>query len=126
MSDGWKPEEQAWKTYINFEERYKEIDRARRIYERFVIVHPQVKNWIKYAKFEEIHGFIHGSRSVFERAVEFFGEEYMDEKLFIAFANFEENQKEHDRAPGAMHLQIRSGIEEVIVSKRIFQYEESR
>lgn len=78
--------------------RYKEIDRARAIYERFTIVHPEVKNWIRYAKFEEGHGFIKSSRSIYERAVEFFGEEYMDEKLFIAFAKFEENQKEHDRA----------------------------
>jgi len=30
--------------------------------------------------------------------VDFYGEEYMDEKLFIAFAKFEENQKEHERA----------------------------
>lgn len=30
----WQPDEQAWQTYINFELRYKEIDRARQIYER--------------------------------------------------------------------------------------------
>ncbi|KOB65996.1 Protein crooked neck, partial [Operophtera brumata] len=94
----WQPDEQAWQTYINFELRYKELDRGRQIYERFVMVHPDVKNWIKYAKFEENHGFINGSRKVFERAVEFFGDEDLDERLFIAFAKFEENQKEHDRA----------------------------
>jgi crooked neck len=31
---------------------------------------------------------------VFERAVEFYGEENMDEKLFVAFARFEEACKE--------------------------------
>lgn len=31
---------------------------------------------------------------MYERAVEFFGEEILDEKLFIAFAKFEEGQKE--------------------------------
>jgi crooked neck len=44
------------------------------------------------------HGFISGARSVFERAVEFFGDESMDEKLYLAFAKFEEGQREHDRA----------------------------
>ena len=40
----WEPEEQAWHSYINFELRYKELDRARHIYERFVMVHPEVKH----------------------------------------------------------------------------------
>ncbi len=78
--------------------RYKEIDRARSIYERFVYVHPEVKNWIRFAKFEEGHGFVRSARSIYERAVEFFGEEFMDERRFLAFAKFVENQKEHDRA----------------------------
>ena len=93
----WEPEEQPWLTYIKFELRYKELDRARLIYERFVMVHPDVRIWIRFAKFEEGHGFINSGRKIYERAVEFFGEEHMDEKLFIAFAKFEENQKEHDR-----------------------------
>lgn len=144
----WQPEEQAWQTYINFELRYKEIDRARQIYERFVMVHPEVKNWIKYARFEEAHGFTNGSRTVFERAIEFFGDDHSDERLFIAFARFEEGQKEHDRVRviykyALDHLSKertadlykaytihekkygdRSGIEDVIVSKRKFQYEQ--
>ncbi|XP_005191049.2 protein crooked neck [Musca domestica] len=143
----WQPEEQAWQTYVNFELRYKEIDRARAIYERFVYVHPDVKNWIKFARFEETHGFIHGARRVFERAVEFFGDDYIDERLFIAFARFEEGQKEHDRARVIYKYALdhlpkdrtkelykaytihekkygdRAGIEDVIVSKRKFQYE---
>ncbi|KAL1498309.1 hypothetical protein ABEB36_009125 [Hypothenemus hampei] len=144
----WQPEEQAWQTYINFELRYKEIDRARHIYERFVITHPEVKHWIKYARFEENHGFIHSARLIYERAVQFFGDEHMDEKLYIAFAKFEENQKEHDRARVIYKYALdhipkeetkdlykaysihekkfgdRFGIEEVIVSKRKFQYEQ--
>ncbi|MBN3291100.1 CRNL1 protein, partial [Polypterus senegalus] len=60
-------------------------------------VHPEVKNWIKYARFEDKHGYITHARKVFERAVEFFGEEYMDEQLFVAFAKFEEKQKESER-----------------------------
>ncbi|EDW78259.1 uncharacterized protein Dwil_GK16333 [Drosophila willistoni] len=144
----WLPEEQAWQTYVNFELRYKEIDRAREIYERFVYVHPDVKNWIKFARFEESHGFIHGSRRVYERAVEFFGDDFIEERLFIAFARFEEGQKEHDRVriiykyaldhlPKDRTQELfkaytihekkygdRAGIEDVIVSKRKYQYEQ--
>ncbi|XP_043284796.1 protein crooked neck [Venturia canescens] len=144
----WEPAEQAWQTYINFELRYKEIQRARQIYERFVMVHPDVKHWIKYARFEEAHGFINGARQVYERAVTFYGDESLDEKLFIAFARFEEGQREHDRArviykyaldhiPKNRTQEIykaytihekkygdRSGIEDVIVSKRKRQYEQ--
>lgn len=144
----WQPEEQAWQTYINFELRYKEVERARNIYERFVYVHPDVKHWIKYARFEENHGYVNGSRRVFERAVEFFDNDNMDEKLFIAFSKFEETQKEHERArviykfaldnlPKENTQQIyksytihekkfgdRSGIENVIISKRKHQYEQ--
>lgn len=34
------------------------------------------------------------ARQVFERAVEFYGEEHIEEKLFLAFGKFEENCKE--------------------------------
>jgi crooked neck len=51
--------------YIKFELRYREIDRARRIYEKFVSVHPDIQNWIKFATFEQ-YGFISGARNVFE------------------------------------------------------------
>ncbi|KAL6486665.1 hypothetical protein MHYP_G00060570 [Metynnis hypsauchen] len=179
----WEPEEQAWHSYINFELRYKEVEKARIIYERYiltsaywnlirdaykkcclfckiyselfvfnsialVIVHPEVKNWIKYARFEDKHGYIAHARKVFERAVEFFGEEHIDENLFVAFAKFEEKQKEFervrviykyalDRIPKQQAQELfknytvfekkfgdRRGIEDVIVSKRRFQYEE--
>lgn len=144
----WQPEEQAWHSYINFELRYKEVEKARATYERFVIIHPDVKNWIKYARFEEKHGYIAHGRRVFERAVEFYGEDIMDEQLFVAFAKFEEKQKEFervrviykyalDRIPKQQAQELfktytvfekrfgdRRGIEDVIVSKRRFQYEE--
>ncbi|KAB5539994.1 hypothetical protein PHYPO_G00095790 [Pangasianodon hypophthalmus] len=154
----WEPEEQAWHSYINFELRYKEVEKARCIYERYILtrvlllgcrnVHPVVKNWIKYARFEDKHGYIAHARKVYERAVEFFGEEYIDENLFVAFAKFEEKQKEFervrviykyalDRIPKQQAQELfknytvfekkfgdRRGIEDVIVSKRRFQYEE--
>lgn len=145
----WEPHEQAWLTYIKFELRYQEIHRARIIYKRFVAVHPDVKNWIRYARFEEQNGFVSSARGVFEQAVEFFGDHHLDEKLFIAFAKFEENQREHDRVRVIYKYALdkipkdeaqglfknytihekkygdRTGIEDVIVSKRKFQYEEA-
>ena len=135
-------------TYINFEMRYKEIDRAREIFERFVICHPEIKNWVKFARFEQRHGFINSARAIYERAIEFFGDEYMDENLFIAFAQFEESQKEHERARGIYKYALEKmpkdktaelyknytihekkfgekvGIENVIMRKRKLQYEE--
>ncbi|KAI4538113.1 hypothetical protein MG293_011516 [Ovis ammon polii] len=131
----WRPEEQAWHSYINFELRYKEVDRARTIYERYIL-------WM------EKHGYFAHARKVYERAVEFFGDEHMDEHLYVAFAKFEENQKEFERVRVIYKYALdriskqeaqelfknytifekkfgdRRGIEDIIVSKRRFQYEE--
>ena len=145
----WEPEEQAWLSYIKMEMRYKEVELARHIYERFVQVHPEPKNWIRYARFEEQNGYIENARNVFERASEFFGEEEsMDEKLYIAFAKFEEGCREYERARTIFKYALehiskeqahdlfkaythfekkygdRAGIEDVVISKRKFQYEE--
>ncbi|XP_055694311.1 protein crooked neck [Lutzomyia longipalpis] len=144
----WQPEEQAWLTYIKFELRYKEVEKARGVFERFVMVHPEVKNWIKFANFEENNGFTANARAVYERAVEFFGQEYMSEKLFLAFARFEENRKEHARARAIYKYALdnlpqssckdiyraytihekkfgdRVDIENAIISKRKLQYEQ--
>ena len=59
-----------------------------------MIIHNEVKNWIKYARFEEKNGYVNSARSIYERAVEYFGEDNMDEKLIVAFAKFEEGQRE--------------------------------
>lgn len=53
----WQPNEQAWQLYLKFEKRYKEKDRARTIYARFVGVHPETKNWLRWARFEEDNGY---------------------------------------------------------------------
>lgn len=59
-----------------------------------MIVHPEVKNWLKYARFEEKNQFISSARQIYERAVEYFGDDNIDEGLLIAFAKFEEGQRE--------------------------------
>lgn len=144
----WEPDEQAWLTYIKFELRFRELDRARNIYERFVYVHPEPKYWIKYARFEENHSYIQSARRVYERAIQFYGDDHLDESLFIAFSKFEETQKEHERARVVYRYALdkmprdrcmslyneytrhekkygdKSSIDDVITSKRKFQYEE--
>ena len=135
-------------SYIKMELRYKEVERARAIYERFVQVHPLVKNWVRFSKFERAQGSVARSRQVYEQAVEFYGESLMEEELLIAFGKFEESCKEYDRARVIYKYALdhiskedarelfkvytqfekkfgdRSGIENVIISKRRFQYEE--
>ncbi|KAF2162212.1 hypothetical protein M409DRAFT_58333 [Zasmidium cellare ATCC 36951] len=144
----WEPDEAAWSAYIKLEKRYSEFDRARNIFERFTIVHPEPKNWIKWAKFEEENGTSDLVREVFGMAIETLGEEFMDEKLFIAYAHFEAKLKEYERARAIykyaldrmprsksailhkMYTQFekqfgdREGVEDVVLSKRRVLYEE--
>ena len=106
------------------------------------------KNWLRYAKFEEQHHQVEKAREVFERAIYFFGDEYLDERLYLAFARFEEGQKEHDRARAIFKYALdklpkekseeiykfytihekkygdRTGIESIITNKRKLKYEE--
>jgi hypothetical protein len=82
----WEPEEAAWSAYIKLEKRYAEFERARAIFHRFTQVHPEPRNWIKWARFEEEFGTEDNVREVFTTAIETLGDEFMDEKLFIAYA----------------------------------------
>ncbi|EON61372.1 pre-mRNA-splicing factor CLF1 [Coniosporium apollinis CBS 100218] len=144
----WEPDENAWSAYIKLEKRYGEFARARAIFERFTVVHPEPRNWIKWARFEEENGTSDLVRDVFGMAIETLGEEFMDEKLFIAYARFEMKLREYERARAiyryaldrmprsksvTLHKQYttfekqfgdREGVEDVILAKRRVQYEE--
>jgi crooked neck len=144
----WEPDEGAWSAYIKLEKRYGEFQRARDIFQRFTMVHPEPRNWIKWARFEEEYGTSDLVREVFGTAVESLGDEFMDERLFIAYARFEAKLKEYERARAiykyaldrmprsksiALHKAYttfekqfgdREGVEDVILSKRRVQYEE--
>ena len=144
----WEPDEAAWSSYIKLEKRYGEFQRARDIFQRFTIVHPEPRNWIKWARFEEEFGTSDLVREVFGSAVEALGDEFMDERLFIAYARYEAKLKEYERARAiykyaldrlarskslALHKAYttfekqfgdREGVEDVILSKRRVQYEE--
>jgi len=143
----WQPEENAWLTYIRFELKCGEIDRARKIYERFVKVHSTVQAWLRWAHFEEKHDN-ERARQVYEEAIVFLGDDANDERLFISFAKYEEKCKEFERAREIYKYALdhinkkeaqelykmwiafekkngdRLGIEDVIIGKRRFQYEE--
>ncbi|CAG8972633.1 hypothetical protein HYALB_00005402 [Hymenoscyphus albidus] len=144
----WEPDEAAWSSYIKLEKRYGEFQRARDIFQRFTMVHPEPRNWIKWARFEEEYGTSDLVREVFGTAVEALGEDFMDERLFIAYARYEAKLKEYERARAiykyaldrlarsksvALHKAYttfekqfgdREGVEDVILSKRRVQYEE--
>lgn len=145
----WQPDREGWLSYIKFELRYGEIDRARQVFERFVMCHPRAVAWIRYSKFEMKNGEIARARAVYERAVDLLsGEEDEAEELFVAFAEFEERCKEIDRARCIYKFALdhipkgraeelykkyvafekqygdREGIEDAIVGKRRFQYED--
>lgn len=144
----FEPDHQGWMAYIKFELRYEEVERARAIYDRYVEVLPSVKAWVRYAKFEMKHTNVALARQVYERALEALGEDANTEEFFMAFAEFEEHVKEPERARAiykyaldhlpkaqaqalyARFVQFekqhgdREGIEDVVLSKRRFTYEQ--
>lgn len=144
----WRPDEAAWSAYIKLEKRYGEYDRARDIFRTFTMVHPEPRNWIKWAKFEEEYGTSELVREVFGTAVETLGDDFVDEKLFIAYSRFEAKLKEYERAraiykyaldrlPRSKSMLLhkayttfekqfgdQDGVEDVVLSKRRVHYEE--
>ncbi|OLN92896.1 Pre-mRNA-splicing factor CLF1 [Colletotrichum chlorophyti] len=143
----WQPDEAAWGAYIKLEKRYGEYDRAREIFRAFTTVHPEPRNWIKWAKFEEEFGTSDMVRDVFGLAVEELGDDFVDERLFIAYARYEAKLKEYERARAiykyaldrlprsksmALHKAYttfekqfgdKDGVEDVVLSKRRVFYE---
>ncbi|KID86292.1 cell cycle control protein [Metarhizium guizhouense ARSEF 977] len=144
----WQPDEAAWGAYIKLEKRYGEFERARAIFENFTTVHPEPRNWIKWAKFEEEYGTSELVREVFGNAVETLGDDFVDERLFIAYARFESKLKEYERARAIYKYALdrlprsksrllhkayttfekqfgdKDGVEDVVLSKRRVYYEE--
>ncbi len=140
---------QAWLSYIKLELRANEIVRARAIYERYIACHPSQQGYIKYAKWEDRNGQKALCRRIYERACEELRLDEQDEKLFLAFARFEERCGEMDRAKAIFRYGLerlpkraseelykaytafeksygdRQGVEEVVTTKRRHGYEEA-
>mmetsp|Transcript_31945 Transcript_31945/g.67984 ORF Transcript_31945/g.67984 Transcript_31945/m.67984 type:complete len:673 (-) Transcript_31945:69-2087(-) len=143
----WEPEDNAWLQYVKFEERCKEIEKGRRVMERYVNCRPTQEAFLRLCKFEEKHNNIARARSGFEKGIELLGTE-LDEKFYMKFAQFEQRQKEMERAQAIYKLALdtlpkgasddlyrayvsfekqhgdRDAIEEVVLNKRRFIYEE--
>lgn len=144
----WEPDEHAWIAYINMEKRYAEYANCRAIFERFTLVHPEPKTWLQWSKFEQQFGDDDNVREVFTLAIDTLGEEFMDEKIYVAYARFETSLKEYERArviyKYALDRMARSqsqnlhrdyttfekrfgdseGLDEVIFAKRRVKYED--
>ncbi|KAJ6695337.1 hypothetical protein OIU74_014466 [Salix koriyanagi] len=118
---GWMPDQQGWLSYIKFELRYNEVERARGIFERFVQCHPKVSAWIRYAKFEMKNGEVARARNVYEMAVQKLADDEEAEMLFVAFAEF---RREVKFVAFEKQYGDKEGIEDAIVGKRRFQYED--
>jgi crooked neck len=144
----WRPDTAGWNSYIKFELRYGEVDRARTINERFVAEHPRLDTFIRYAKFEMKRGEVERARRVYERAADLLADDEDAEVIFVAIAEFEERCREVecaraiykyalDRVPKGRAEELyrkflafekqfgdRDEIEDAIVGKRRFQYED--
>ncbi|CAN6722085.1 unnamed protein product [Malus baccata var. baccata] len=94
----WTLDQQGWIEFIEFELRYNEVDHARVIFEQFVQCHPKADAWIRYAKFEMKNGDLARVRDVYQTAVDMLDNDEEAERLFLAFAEFEEGCKEIERA----------------------------
>ena len=148
----WEPDERAWQTYANFEVRTGgpgAADRARAVYERFLACHPSEAAYIKVARWEARGGQRALARRVYERALDELRPAERGERLFAAFAAFEESCGEHARARAIFRAGLerlpkadaaalyqayvnfekkhgdRAGVEDVIVAKRRAQYEDA-
>mmetsp|Transcript_40975 Transcript_40975/g.68070 ORF Transcript_40975/g.68070 Transcript_40975/m.68070 type:complete len:692 (-) Transcript_40975:211-2286(-) len=145
----WEPDDHAWTSYVRLEMRANQSERARTVFNRYVTCHNLPRAWIKWAKFEEKQAQTTNARAVYEAALQEMDERDHTEEFFIAFAQFEERAKEAERArviykyaldllPRSQAQELnkkyvqfekqhgdRKGIEEVVTSKKRFQYEEA-
>jgi crooked neck len=144
----WEPDDNSWNSYVKFEVRADEIVRARGIHERYLDCHVTLRSYLKVARWEERQDQLKLARTIYERALHELPEDEKTEELFIMFAHFEERCRETERCrtiykfaldniPKALAQDLyqefiqfekkhgdRKGIEDVIIGKRRFQYEE--
>lgn len=143
----WTPGREAFQAFLRFELRYDELDRARAVCEDLVVCLPDAESWLVYARTEDQLGDVERCRAVYERALAALGDGGLTEKFFLALGEFEERQKEDERAKviyeyamntlkptDAVRVQkrfvafmkqrgSRASIEHVLLDKRAVQYE---
>lgn len=88
--------------------RYKEVDRARNIFERYVRCIPTVKSWVRYAKFEMKEGEVARARRCYERAVEELGDDAQTVSFRFHAPKVLPQQRTHSKYPGPQCILRRS------------------
>ena len=145
----WRPAPDAWNLYVNFELRHRNPAGARRVYESYLACHDALETYLRYARFESEFGDPARARAVYDRArIELGDEEVLaDARYHLAYAAFEESQRNYDRCralyrealdvlPRAWTEKVlarytafekqrgaTAGIEDVVLSKKRLDYE---
>eukprot|EP00957_Ditylum_brightwellii_P085155 6475892-Ditylum_brightwellii.AAC.1 len=96
----WLPDDNGWLSYVRFESRCGQWDKARSVMERYANEYPCAKAFLKFAKWSEYEAKdIALARKVYESAlVELEPEESRQARVFKQFTSFEERQGEYERA----------------------------
>ncbi|PHJ23934.1 crooked neck family 1 protein isoform [Cystoisospora suis] len=137
----WNPSDKGWMLYIHFEERCKELERARKVFENWGRLISIVFWWrqVKFCAIRPVSAALQ---------IELLPEDMLDEAFYIKFAQFEERQRETERAKVIYQQALerlpkgesdvlyekyvtfqkqfgdKEGIEDTVLSKRAFVYEE--
>ncbi|KAG8382147.1 hypothetical protein BUALT_Bualt05G0046400 [Buddleja alternifolia] len=110
----WMPDQEGWLSYIKFELRYNEIERARVIFERVEKLGDEEEAeelFVAFAEFEEKCKETERARCIYKYALDHIPKGRAEE-LYMKFVSFEKQYGD------------REGIEDAIVANRRFQYED--
>ncbi|KAA6390201.1 MAG: putative Pre-mRNA-splicing factor clf1, partial [Streblomastix strix] len=94
----YSPDANAWKSYARMEMKYGDKQNAKDVYEQFVRCHPTIDTYQRYAHWAEKQLSVVDARSIYERAVVDLGQFAIDEGFYMSFAEFEERNKQIERA----------------------------
>jgi crooked neck len=89
--------EVVWKSYINTEISFGNLEKVRNIYERLLEKTKHVKVWLSYAKFEVEAGEIENSRNIYDRAYQLFKDKGMKEERLLILENWIKMEENEDQ-----------------------------
>jgi len=97
------PKIKLFRTYIEIELGFREFDRCRKLYDKFLEYSPSDCNtWCRYAELETMLGDTNRARALYEIAI---NEEKLDmpENVWKAYIDFEKSQEEYDNVRSLYH-----------------------
>lgn len=80
--------EQVWKSYIDTQINFSELDKVRNLYERLIDKTKHVKVWLSYAKFEQESEELNRARHIYEKAYKYFKEKGQKEERLLVLENW--------------------------------------